>query len=99
MERVRVLQILAGVFGCLAGIVGVAPYFVMSDVVLKRFIKDSSKSLKFTLLAPVLSFILMIVAMIVFWNLYRQYMIIFAVACVSIFLLGTISYALVQMKR
>jgi len=85
--------------GGLAGIVGFAPLLLMSDVIQKRFIKRGSKALKHILVAPLISFVLMLVALIVFWYFASQYLIIFAVVCVAVFLMSSIVYTVVQVKK
>jgi hypothetical protein len=92
------LEILAVVLGVFAGIVGCLPFVLLGGKIHKMFTERGIKAFKFILLLPLLSFILMITAMLVFGLLVPQHLLIFAIAAIAAFLLGTITFAIVQVR-
>ncbi|MCL1847063.1 MAG: hypothetical protein FWF91_03745 [Coriobacteriia bacterium] len=93
------MEILAAALGGLAGIIGCVPY-----VLLSRAVRNDSKgagavNLALMLMIPVISFILILIAMILCWYLAPQYLLVFAVTCVIVFLLSTGAYVLAQARK
>ena len=93
------MEVLAGAFGGLAGILGFAPFFLLSNVFRKRFMKDGTKAFAFTLLIPFISFALMLVAVVICWLLAPRYLVIFAAVCVVVFLLTTGVFTVATARR
>jgi len=93
------LAVLAGVIGGLAGIVGFLPFFLLSGKARKRFLAKGKGAFGFTLLIPLLSFVLLIAQMVCGWFFLRDYLLVFAAACVIVFLVATGTYTITQAKR
>jgi len=93
------LEILAGALGCVAGIIGFLPYLLLSDVARRKFVEGGRGALMYTMLALVLSFVLMIAAIAICWYVAFSYLVIFAATCVAVFLILTIVYMVIRLKR
>ncbi len=92
------MEILAGVLGCLAGVIGCLPYILMGGKIHKMFAARGPKAFKFVLLLPIVSFILMIGMMLLFWLFVPQQVLIFGIACIAVFLLSIIVFAVLQVR-
>lgn len=93
------MTVLAGILGGLAGVVGCLPFLLLRGKIHKLFLEQEMKALKFVLLVPLASFLLMILAIIVFWLLVGQNVLIFAIVCVAIFLISAVVFTVTQMKH
>jgi hypothetical protein len=92
-------MVLAGVCGALAGVLGFIPFLLLTGTIRKRFVEKGAGILRFALLIPALSFILMIAAMVVCWWLAPGSLMVFAVTCIAVFLMGTIVHTVMQVRR
>jgi len=92
------LAVLAGVLGSLAGLIGFAPFFILSGVVRKRYVQRGKGAFGQTLLIPLISFVLMMASMVGCWFLLREFVMIFSISCVIVFLLATGAYTIMQAK-
>jgi hypothetical protein len=97
--RVRGLVILAGVCGGLAGVLGFAPFFFLTKTVQRRFAEEGSKAFRIALLMPLISFVLMAAAIAVCALIASPYLLVFSAVCVVVFLLATIVYTALRVKR
>jgi hypothetical protein len=97
--RIRTVEVLAGVLGCLAGLVGFSPFLLFGKRLRERFAQTGTPSFKSVLLVPVLSFILMVAALALCWLLARTLLMIFAVACIVVFLVATTLFTVWLVKR
>lgn len=92
------MEILAGVLGCLAGALGCLPFILVGAKIRKMFAKKGPSAFKYVLLLPLVSFILMVGSMLGFRALVPQHIIIFGIACVAVFLMGMIVFAIIQVR-
>ncbi|MCL1879407.1 MAG: hypothetical protein FWF71_02125 [Actinomycetia bacterium] len=93
------MELLAGVLGGLAGVLGFLPFLLVGGKIRRRFIEQGTKVLKYIMLLPILSFVLMIAAMLVCWLVAVQYLLVFGLVCVAVFILAMIVFVVVQMKK
>ena len=97
-ERPCVLEILAGILGCLAGILGCLPFILVGGKIHKMFAAQGPKAFKYVLLLPLVSFILMVGAMLIFRLFVPQHILIFGIAAIAVFLIGMIVFALIRVR-
>jgi hypothetical protein len=91
--------ILAGVCGVLAGVLGFIPFFVLTGTVRRRFAEEGIKAFRIALLVPLVSFVPMAAAIAICGFVAPSYLLVFAVACLVVFLLATIVYTAVRARQ
>jgi len=98
-RKVRGLEILAGIFGCLIGIIGALPYIIMGRLMRKKFVSQGPRVMLTALLIPLISALLVIAAIFVFWLIVPQYLMIFAVVGIVVFLICTVMFTMLRLRR
>ncbi|MCL2882929.1 MAG: hypothetical protein FWF30_00460 [Coriobacteriia bacterium] len=93
------LEVLAGILGCLAGVIGALPYILLGQVIRRRFIEQGPKAMKLILLIPFLSVVVLLGAFIVFWMLAPGFLMVFAVAGVIVFIVSTVMFTMLRLRR
>jgi hypothetical protein len=93
------LGVLAGACGCLAGLLGFAPFLLLGGRIQRLFAEKGRNALGLALLVPALSFVLMIAAMLVCRWAAPEYAMVFAIACIVVFLLSTVVYGVRLIRR
>ena len=88
------MEVLAGVLGCLVGVIGALPYVLLGQAIRRKFIAQGPKAIKLILLIPFLSVVVLLGAFIVFWLLAPGYLMIFAVAGVVVFIVSTVMFTM-----
>jgi len=83
------LEVIAGIVGSIAGVIGFLPYFLLNRMTEKKLVKDSTRIFRYTMLSPLISFALILAGIFSCWLLASEYLVIFAVTCVTVFLVGT----------
>jgi len=84
--------------GSLTGVIGFLPFLVLNRMAEAKLIKDSNKVFRYTMLSPLVSFALILAGIFICWLLAPVYLVIFAVACVSVFLVGTSIFVAILVK-
>jgi len=92
------LEVIAGTMGGLTGVLGFVPFYLFNHKTSRRLIKDSSKAFRFAMVAPLISFALILAGIISCWLLAPGYLVIFAVACITVFLVG-IAFFVVRLLK
>jgi hypothetical protein len=93
-----ILAVLAAVLGGVAGALGFLPYLLAGKKLRAKFIEDGAKKAGLMLLVPLVSLVLMIAALWVLLLLFPQHLMIVAVACVLVFLGGTMAIVIKQTR-
>ncbi|MDR1014936.1 MAG: hypothetical protein LBL86_08190 [Coriobacteriales bacterium] len=93
------MELLAGAAGCLAGLLGFAPFLLLGGRIRKGFVEKGRMVAGPVLLVPLLSFVLMIAASALCRLVAPGYLLVFVVPCVVVFLVGTGVYAIRLVKR
>ena len=88
-----------GVLGGLSGLIGFLPFLLLGTVIRQRFIEKGEGALKLAFLVPLISFVPMVLAMLLCWWLAADYMLVFAFTGIAVFLLVTVVYTAMQVKR
>ncbi|MCL1799577.1 MAG: hypothetical protein FWG23_07580 [Eggerthellaceae bacterium] len=93
------MEVLAGFLGGVAGVIGFLPFLFLSGRLRTKFIEEGAKKAAYIFLVPLLSFILMVAALFVLWLAFPQHLMVFSVACIVVFLGGTIAVTVKQVRR
>ncbi|MCL2883203.1 MAG: hypothetical protein FWF30_01875 [Coriobacteriia bacterium] len=93
------MEILAGVLGCLVGVIGFLPYALVAGWIRRKAGVQDRRVMKFIVLIPFFSIVLMLAAILLFWWLAADYLVIFAIASLAVFLVGTASTSMVRQKK
>ena len=83
------MEVFAGTMGSMTGAIGFLPFFLLNHAASKKLIKDSTQVFRYTMLSPLISFALILAGIFICWLLAPVYLVIFAVTCVAVFLVGT----------
>jgi hypothetical protein len=93
------LELLAGVTGCLAGLLGFAPFLLLGGRIRRGFVEKGRTAAAPVLLVPLLSFVLMVAASLVCRLVAPGYLLVFVVPCAVVFLISTGVYAVRFLRR
>jgi hypothetical protein len=87
------VDILAGILGVIAGLIGILPFIALSKLMRHHASLRSFGLVPAGLLGTVVSFALLMAALLICATIAHAYLIVFAVACIAVFLVGTCIYA------
>jgi hypothetical protein len=94
------LELLAAVLGIVAGLLGFAPYFLIDRRIRARVENQGIRSIQFGCLSAVVSFVVMAAALVGVRFLMGEarQLLIFAVACIGVFLACMIVYTVLLVR-
>ena len=93
------MKVLAGVIGALCGVIGFLPFYFVGENIKKLFVSQDKKSFKYVLLTPLVSFVLMIVAMLICGLVARQYLMVFGIACIAVFFVCITVFVVLRLRK
>jgi hypothetical protein len=87
------LDILAGVLGICAGLIGIVPFIILSKLMHSHSSLRGMGMIPAGLIGTLLSFVMLAAALFACATVAREQLIVFTIACIGVFLIGTIVFA------
>jgi len=80
-------------------VIGFLPYALLAGWIRKKADSQNRRVMKYIILIPFFSIVLMLLAILIFWLLAPDYLVIFAVVSLLVFLIGTAVTSVIRQKR